>query len=140
MSATAAGGSLRITKAIPNPTSSGTVLTADLVWTASVPKASEIIIPISEMWLITDCYIISTGSSAAQNTEAQLRFKKDNDRILDISELLIVTNVASQQRPNGLHSNLQYEGGSHMQVDVVVNATTNEANTIAAFAPFEKTG
>lgn len=136
-----AGGNITITalSAVSEP--AGTIKVCNLQWNPRIPAATEVIIPISEYWLLTDLFIAkSTDDGSA---EPVIEFKKDNDRLLDTSQQLNVVLVTSAQRPNGLHAGLGYEGGSHMTANSISGVAIGaaEANlSIKAVAPFEKTG
>lgn len=135
----AAGGNIRVTATIPNATPAGRIIAASLQWTPVIPAAAEIIIPTQELWLLKDCYVTSDANAGGQ-TNPVLNIKKDNDRLLDTSEILNVVNVTSAQRPNGLHANLQFEGGTHMTIEAVIGVAATAARAISAIVPFEKSG
>ena len=139
MSAVSAGGTITLTATIPNASPIGTIVPCNIKWSTTVAAQNEVIVPISEMWLLTDCYVTSTSNGGGQ-ADAQLRFKKDSDRLMDTSEILTTVVTSSNARPNGLHGNLQYEGGTHMQVEATNNVLTDAARSIRAYCPFEKMG
>ena len=145
VSTKAAGGTLTITAtktAAAGAVAVGTVFNCDLRWDPRVAVKREIIIPISELWLLTDLYIASqaaTGDYAGGNPI--LEFRKDTDRVLDYSQPVDNVFVGLNARPNGLHANLQYEGGTHMSVNGIVTVLTAAgAGALAAYAPYEKKG
>ena len=135
----AAGGNIRITGSVPDASAGGTIVQANLQWTPRVAAAAEIIIPTSELWLLTDLYVNSTANAGAE-TDPQINFYKDNDRLLDSSHYLLSVLVTSNQRPNGLHGNLQFEGGSHMSATFLTSVLSTAVRPIAALAPYEKSG
>ena len=135
----AAGGNVLITAAIPDATAAGSIIQASLQWTPRLVAAKEIIIPTSELWLLTDLYTNSTAN-AGDVTNPQVNFYKDNDRLLDSSHFLLSVLVTSNQRPNGLHGNLQYEGGSHMSATLLTSILAAKASPVLAIAPYEKSG
>ena len=140
MSAVSAGGTITLTAAFTNGAPVGTIVPCNIKWSTTVSAENEVIIPISEMWLLTDCYVTS-ATNAGDQADVQLRFKKDSDRLMDTSEILGTVLTSSNARPNGLHGNLQYEGGTHMQVEATNNVQTNVADrSIRAYCPFEKMG
>ena len=139
MSAVSAGGTITLTAAFGASAPIGTIVPCKIKWSTTVSAENEVIIPISEMWLITDCYVTS-NANAGDTADVQLRFKKDSDRLMDTSEILITVLTTSNARPNGLHGNLQYEGGTHMQVEATNNVQTDSTENIRAYCPFEKMG
>ena len=140
MSAVSAGGVITLTAQIKQNAVVGTIVPCNIKWSTTVAAQNEVIIPISEMWLLTDCYVTSKANGG-EDQDAQLRFKKDSDRLMDTSEILVTVVTSSNARPNGLHGNLQYEGGTHMQVEATNNVQTDQANrNIRAYCPFEKMG
>ena len=140
MSAVSAGGTISVSGTFAANAPIGTIVASSIKWTTTVTAQNEVIIPISEMWLITDCYCTSAGN-AGGTSDVQLRFKKDNDRLMDTSEILGTVLTSSNARPNGLHGNLQYEGGTHMQVEGTNNVVAASGNlTYKAYCPFEKMG
>ena len=139
MSAVSAGGTITLTAAFVANAEVGTIVPCNIKWTTTVAAENEVIIPISEMWLLTDCYVTSAANGGG-DFDAQLRFKKDSDRLMDTSEILKTVVTSSNARPNGLHGNLQYEGGTHMQVEATNNVKHTSAANIRAYCPFEKMG
>lgn len=135
----AAGGNIQIRATLANAAVAGTIAQASLQWTPRVAAAAEIIIPTSELWLLTDLYCNSTAN-AGTDVSPQVNFYKDNDRLLDSSHYLLSVLVTSNQRPNGLHGNLQYEGGSHMSATVLTSVVAGAARAVLAIAPYEKSG
>ena len=139
MSAVSAGGTITLTATFATNVPVGTIVPCNIKWSTTVSAENEVIIPISEMWLITDCYVTS-NTNAADPLDVQLRFKKDSDRLMDTSEILVTVLTTANARPNGLHGNLQYEGGTHMQVEATNNVQNNTAPKVRAYCPFEKMG
>ena len=139
MSAVSAGGVITLTADFTASAPVGTIVPCNIKWSTTVSAENEIIIPISEMWLLTDCYVTSIGN-AGNDVDCQLRFKKDSDRLMDTSEILATVVTSYNARPNGLHGNLQYEGGTHMQVEATNNVLSTTARKIRAYCPFEKMG
>ena len=139
MSAVSAGGTITLAAAFTANVPVGTIVPCNIKWSTTVSAENEVIIPISEMWLLTDCYVTS-ATNAGDQADVQLRFKKDSDRLMDTSEILGTVLTSSNARPNGLHGNLQYEGGTHMQVEATNNVQTTAIRNIRAYCPFEKMG
>ncbi len=136
----AAGGNIIISVALPSTTPAGSILGANLQWNARIPASAEIIIPISEYWLLTDLFV-NSATDAGTEANPQVEFRKDNDRLLDTSQYLNVVTVTSAQRPNGLHAGLGYEGGSHMTANVITSVVVGGTDrAVRAIAPYEKTG
>lgn len=135
----AAGGNIIITAAYLNGATAGTIVAAELQWNARIPAAAEIIIPISEYWLLTDLFV-NSSADAGTEINPQVEFRKDNDRLLDTSQFLDTVIVTSNQRPNGLHAGLGYEGGSHMTANMISSVAATAARSVKAVAPYEKTG
>jgi len=139
LSAVSAGGTISLTATIKNTSPIGTIVPCNIKWSTTISAENEVIIPISEMWLITDCYVTSAANGGG-TADVQLRFKKDSDRLMDTSEILGTVVTTFNARPNGLHGNLQYEGGTHMQVEATNNVQHTSAANIRAYCPFEKMG
>lgn len=139
VSTKAAGGTVKVTASFANAAAAGTVVACDLEWSPTIGKQKEIIIPTSEYWLFTDLYT-NNAAGAGTDVNPEIEFYKDADRILDRSQPLNTVIVTSAQRPNGLHGNLQYEGGTHMSAKAVSSVLAAAARTILAIAPFEKRG
>ena len=135
----AAGGNLQIRAALTAALVAGSIVQASIQWTPRIAAANEIIIPTSELWLLTDLYTNSTANAGGE-ANPQVNFYKDNDRLLDSSHYLLSVLVTSNQRPNGLHGNLQYEGGSHMSATVLTSAADAAVQAVLAIAPYEKSG
>lgn len=135
----AAGGNVLITGSAANALAAGSIIQASLQWTPRITAATEIIIPTSELWLLTDLYV-NNAAGAGTDINPQVLFYKDNDRLLDSSHYLLSVLVSSNQRPNGLHGNLQYEGGSHMTATLLTSVVAGAARTVLAIAPYEKSG
>ena len=132
-----AGGNLQLSCNFANAAPAGTVIPMDLLWSSRIGSQKEIIIPTSEEWLLTDLFC-NSATDAGTDVNPQVEFKKDNDRLLDTSQLLNTVIVTSNQRPNGLHGNLSYEGGSHMSAQAVSTKLAGGARSILAIAPYEK--
>ena len=142
VSTKAAGGTLRIKYTITgtDAVTAGTRLNCKMTWDAALPDQDEIIIPTSEFWMFTDLYAPNGFDAQAGNPEVE--FYKDADRILDRSQPAETVLVNLNSRPNGLHGNLQYEGGSHLTCKVVLTEDTaaSKNGDYVLFAPYEKRG
>lgn len=139
VSGKAAGGNIDATGAFLNAALAGTIIALDLEWNARIGKEKEIIIPTAETWTLTDLYYASTAA-AGTDVNPVIEVKKDNDRLLDTTNRALSLLVTSNQRPNGLHANLQFEGGSHMTMNAISNAIAGAARTITGTMPYEKYG
>jgi len=139
MALKAAGGSIIATATVPNATAAASILPMNLQWTPSIGAANEIIIPAQELWLLKDLYVTSSAN-AGTDIIPQINIKKDNDRLLDSSEYLDVVLVTSNSRPNGLHANLEFEGASHMTMDLVTSVVAGAERAVRAIIPYEKSG
>lgn len=136
----AAGGNIIVTGSVPANAAAGTIIAADLQWNARIAAAPEIIIPISEYWLLTDLFV-NTATEGGTAVAPQCEFRKDNDRLLDTSQFFTSVLVGSNQRPNGLHAGLGYEGGSHMTANLITSILNGApVLPIKAIVPYEKTG
>lgn len=132
----AAGGTLIITGSHPANTAVGDRINCNLQYDASLSAAQFLIIPDSEFWMLVDLYCNS--ATEAGTTNDTIEFYKDQDRVLDRSRPLLTTLVTSAQRPNGLNTNIGYQGGSHMTVKAVALVASSAAETIKCYAPYEK--
>ena len=134
----AAGGNITITAAFADDQAVGSIVACQLQWNARIAATPEIIIPISEYWLLTDLFASSPTDATPNNP--QIEFRKDNDRLLDTSQFLLNVLITAQQRPNGLHAGLGYEGGSHMTANAITTTSNVASANMKAIAPYEKTG
>lgn len=135
----AAGGIIIATATIANNQAVGSIIPMNLKWNPSVSPEKEVIIPANELWELKDAYCIIAGDAAA-NFLPQINVKKDQDRIMDVTEILSAIVISNQSRPNGLHANIRYEGASHMSMDLVVNGTNATGVNVRVIFPFEKSG
>lgn len=139
MALKAAGGSIIATASVANADPAASIYPMSLQWTPSIAAASEIIIPAQELWTLKDLYVTSS-ENAGMDIIPQINIKKDNDRLLDTSEYLDVVLVTSNSRPNGLHANLEFEGASHMTMDLITSVVAGAARAVRAIVPYEKSG
>lgn len=139
VSTKAAGGNIAATVVLTNALAAGSIFPLELQWNPRVPAAVEIIIPTAESWMLTDLYFAGT-EEAGDETNPQVEIKKDNDRLLDTSNKAASLLVTSTQRPNGLHGNLVFEGGSHMTMNVITSTLSTSAHNFDATIPYEKQG
>ena len=140
ISTKAAGGNISATTAVAIAAVAGDIIALDLQWNPRITKAREIIIPTAESWMLTDLYYAS-DLAAADPTNPVIEVKKDNDRLLDTSNQALSIKVDSNQRPNGLHGNLVFEGGSHMTMNAILNVdNVTTIKNLNATLPYEKQG
>ena len=135
-----AGGIIFATASVPNGAAAGSIIAMDLKWSPLVGSSKEVIIPANELWEIKDAYCISAADAGAADVLPQVNLKKDNDRIMDTSEILDAVVVSNTSRPNGLHANVRYEGASHISADLIINDAASAAREIRVIFPFEKSG
>lgn len=135
----AAGGNITATNDIANAAAAGTISAMSLQWNPRITAAVEVIIPTAEVWMLIDCYVDS-AADAGTDVFPQIECKKDNDRLLDTTNRLNSVILTSNQRPNGLHGNLIYEGGSHMTMNSITSKVAAAARSIIAIFPYEKQG
>lgn len=114
----AAGGVIRASVSIPGGTQPGTSLELDLKWNPDAAVSKMVVIPANEEWELKDLYT-ATQYGAEPVASAQVRIRKDADRILDYSEILASVYVGNPGRPNGLHANLTFAGASQMTMDLI---------------------
>ena len=135
----AAGGNIIASNAIADAAAAGTISVMNLQWNPRITAAVEVIIPTAEAWMLVDCYVDSAAGGGT-DVNPQIEVKKDNDRLLDTTQRLNSVIVTSNQRPNGLHGNLLFEGGSHMTMNSITSVLAAAARTITAIFPYEKQG
>lgn len=135
----AAGGNIAATAAVANAAAAGTITAMSLQWNPRITATIEVIIPTAEVWMLIDCYAASSADAGVE-TNPQIEVKKDNDRLLDTTNRLSSVILTSQQRPNGLHGNLLFEGGSHMTMNLITSKVATAARSIEAIFPYEKQG
>ena len=135
----AAGGNILATASYASGDDAGTIKAMNLQWNPRLTAAAEIIIPTSESWMLVDLYA-NSAADAGTDVNPQIELRKDNDRLLDTSQFLETVIVTSNQRPNGLHGNLVYEGGSHMTANSISSEDAAAARSVKAVIPYEKQG
>ena len=135
-----AGGIILATASIANGAAAGTITALDLKWSPLVGASKEVIIPANELWEIKDAYVITAVDAGSGDILPQVNLKKDNDRIMDTTEILDAIVISNTSRPNGLHANVRYEGASHISADVITNAAATAARALRIVFPFEKSG
>ncbi len=134
-----AGGTIICKASFASGDAAGTEEIADMTWSARLGSQKEIIIPTSESWMLTDLYT-NSSTTAGTDVNPQIEIRKDNDRLLDTSNFLDSITVGSNQRPNGLHGNLIFEGGSHMTMTAISSAAAAAARSTSWLVPYEKQG
>ena len=68
-----AGGNIIVSASILNAAVAGSIIQANLQWTSRVTAAVEIIIPTSELWLLTDLYV-NNAAGAGTDVAPQVYF------------------------------------------------------------------
>lgn len=137
VSTKAAGGTVLATASIPDASPAGYETPLNLKWNPREQSTQTVIIPIGESWTFIDLYVINSAG-AGTDVQPTIEIKKDQDRVLDYSEYLDAVQVGSNQRPNGLHGFLTYEGASQLSMKVITTELAAAARTIKAFVPYEK--
>ena len=135
-----AGGIIIATASVASGAAAGTISAMDLKWSPLVGASKEVIIPANELWEIKDAYVISATDAGSGDVIPQVNLKKDNDRIMDTTEILDAVVISNTSRPNGLHANVRYEGASHISADLITNKLSTGAANLRVIFPFEKSG
>lgn len=131
-----AGGVITASGTVANAAPAGTSIPLNLKWLPTVAATRNLIIPGSEVWQLTDLYI--GAEAGAGGVAPQIGIYKDVDHVMDYSEVLTAVIVSNPGRPNGLHSDLAFQGATQMSMTALTTILAAAAGTITAYIPFEK--
>ena len=90
---------------------------------------SEIFVPTTENWVITDCYILA-ALGATGTTNPMIEFIKDRGVSMGITTPLSALLISNNTRPRFLPTPIGYEAGSILTIQAITT-TTNSATADA---------
>ena len=90
---------------------------------------SEIFVPTTENWVITDCYILA-ALGATVTTNPMIEFIKDRGISMGITTPLSALLISNNTRPRFLPTPIGYEAGSILTIQAITT-TTNSATADA---------
>ena len=90
---------------------------------------SEIFVPTTENWVITDCYILA-ALGATGTTNPMIEFIKDRGISMGITTPLSALLISINTRPRFLPTPIGYEAGSILTIQAITT-TTNSATADA---------
>ena len=86
---------------------------------------SEIFVPTTENWVITDCYILAALGGTG-TTNPMIEFIKDRGVSMGITTPLSALLISNNTRPRFLPTPIGYEAGSILTIQAITT-TTNSA-------------
>ena len=96
---------------------------------------SEIFVPTTENWVITDCYILA-ALGATGTTDPMIEFIKDRGISMGITTPLSALLISNNTRPRFLPAPIGYEAGSILTIQAITttdnNATADDTNFYVA--------
>ena len=91
---------------------------------------SEIFVPTTENWVITDCYILSASTTGTDTTDPMIEFIKDRGVSMGITTPISALLISNNTRPRFLPTPIGYEAGSILTIQAITT-TTNSATADA---------
>jgi hypothetical protein len=85
---------------------------------------SEVFVPTTENWVITDCYIL-TAFGATGTTNPQIEFIKDRGISMGITTPLSALLISNNTRPRFLPTPIGYEAGSILTIQGITTTDNN---------------
>jgi len=96
---------------------------------------SEIFVPTTENWVITDCYILAALGGTG-TTDPMIEFIKDRGISMGITTPLSALLISNNTRPRFLPAPIGYEAGSILTIQAITttdnNATADNTNFYVA--------
>ena len=126
------GITLTITRQTAAAEAAGDINAAQIQVDPSVAPVAEVNVPVTEKWIITDCYILA--AAAATNTDPQINFDKNRGRSMGTTPPLTTMLVTNNTRPRFLPQPIGYEGGSILRIFTINTALTAVAQLVTAYA------
>jgi len=87
---------------------------------------SEIFVPTTENWVITDCYILAASTTGTDTTDPMIEFIKDRGVSMGITTPITALLITNNTRPRFLPTPIGYEAGSILTIQAITT-TTNSA-------------
>jgi hypothetical protein len=91
----------------------------------NMTAASEVFVPTTENWVITDCYILA-ALGATGTTNPMIEFIKDRGVSMGITTPLSALLISNNTRPRFLPTPIGFEAGSILTIQAITT-TTNSA-------------
>tara|TARA_R100000963_G_C4587219_1_gene65819 strand:- start:183 stop:599 length:417 start_codon:yes stop_codon:yes gene_type:complete len=85
---------------------------------------SEVFVPTTENWVITDCYILA-AFGATGTTNPQIEFIKDRGVSMGITTPLSALLISNNTRPRFLPTPIGYEAGSILTIQGITTVDNN---------------
>jgi hypothetical protein len=126
------GITLTITRLTAAAEAAGDINAANIQVDPSVGAVAEVNVPVTENWIITDCYILA--AAGATNTDPQINFDKNRGRSMGTTPPLTSMLVTNNTRPRFLPQPIGFEGGSILRIFTINTALTAVAQTVTAYA------
>ena len=108
----------------------GTIDTVTIKTDPTVSGVTELQIPLTEAWVLTDCYVTSTGGYGT--TQPMINFDKNRGRSMGTTPSLLAMLVTSNTRPRFAPAPIGFEGGSILRmftISTIVNGTAADTVT-----------
>ena len=96
---------------------------------------SEIFVPTTENWVITDCYILAAGggTAATGTTDPMIEFIKDRGTSMGVTTPLSALLISNNTRPRFLPSPIGYEAGSILTIQAITTVDNNSTADAIVF-------
>ena len=124
------GLTLECTSAPASLAAVGTIDTVTIKTDPTVSGVTELQVPLTEAWVLTDCYVLATAGYGV--TQPMVNFDKNRGRSMGTTPSLAAMLVPSNTRPRFSPSPIGFEGGSIMRmftITTVVNTTPVDSIT-----------
>ena len=108
----------------------GTIDTVTIKTDPTVSGVTELQVPLTEAWVLTDCYVLAAAGYGT--TQPMVNFDKNRGRSMGTTPSLAAMLVTSNTRPRFAPSPIGFEGGSIMRmftITTVVNTTPVDSIT-----------
>ena len=86
---------------------------------------SEIFVPTTENWVITDCYILSASTTGTDTTDPMIEFIKDRGVSMGITTPISALLISNNTRPRFLPTPIGYEAGSILTIQAITTTDNN---------------
>jgi len=88
--------------------------------------STELFVPTTENWVITDCYILAALDAAvAGTTDPMIEFIKDRGTSMGVTTPLSALLISNNTRPRFLPSPIGYEAGSILTIQAITTVDNN---------------
>ena len=86
---------------------------------------SEIFVPTTENWVITDCYILAASTTGTDTTDTMIEFIKDRGVSMGITTPISALLISNNTRPRFLPTPIGYEAGSILTIQAITTTDNN---------------